>query len=744
MASVERLVPMSAEVKQRLTLRAWPAVVLIALTLLSVLAMSGAVENSTRFSRHYIWLLLFNTAVMLALAVLIGANLFWAIRQARRQEAGARLTLHLVLLFILIALVPVSVVYLFSIRFLDQGIDSWFDVHIERALGDALDLGRGALKERMLELKRQTSNAAEGLSGTSDLRLPVALVNLRAQLRASEVVVFGADDHIIAATTDPPGRVVPSLPPADALRRYRRDGSYAGLEPEGGHRLQIRVLVAIPAPPGSVEALQPPRMLQAVYQVPERTGELASQVQDAYDHYQELAFLRTPLKQSFVLTLSLVLLISILAAVWAALFAARRVIQPIRQLIDAIRLVAGGDLQAKLPLTRTDELGQVARSFNEMTTRLLSGHEETERGRRQLDRQRRYLQTVLEHLSSGVLTIDRNGVLRTANAAAVHILETSLDAFLGRRLADISSNTHLVYGLYQAIAGRLIGFSDSWEQEVELFGENGRKVLICRGAKLPEQPGEAGIGGGSVIVFDDITALIRAQRDAAWGEVARRLAHEVRNPLTPIQLSAERLRRKLMPHVSGGDARMLERSTDTIVQQVESMKQLVNAFSEYARAPMMQLSEVDFNAAVAEVIELYGAHPGVALEFVPGEEVGLLYADPVRLRQLLHNLLKNAVEAVQGKRKGKVGVTTGLVARDDQTFMELRVSDNGSGIPDQLRGQIFEPYVSGKAGGSGLGLAVVKKIVEEHNGMVWAEPGAGGGTCLVVRLPRWRKPMEEL
>lgn len=723
---------------RRLTNRAWPAVLLITLTLLSVLAMSGAVENSTKFSRHYIWLLVFNTVVMLALATLIAANLYRAVRQARHQEPGARLTLHLVLLFILIALVPVSVVYFFSIRFLDQGIDSWFDVRIERALGDALDLGRGALNDRMHDLQRQTRNAAVGLSGASDLKLPVALVSLRAQLQASEIAVFGADDHIIAASTDPPGRVVPDLPPADALRHYRRDHRYVGLEPEGGHRLQIRVLVAIPAPPGSVEALQPPRMLQAVFQVPGRISELASQVQDTYDHYQELTFLRTPLKQSFVLTLSLVLMLSVLAAVWAALYSARRVVQPIRRLIDAIRRVAGGDLQAKLPLTRGDELGLVARSFNEMTARLLSGYEETERGRRQLERQRRYLQTVLEHLSSGVLTIDRNGVLRTANAAADHILETSLDPFHGRRLADLGSNTHLIYRLYQAIAERLIESADSWEQEVELFGENGRKILICRGARLPEQPGEGSIGGGSVIVFDDITALIRAQRDAAWGEVARRLAHEVRNPLTPIQLSAERLRRKLLPHVSASDARMLERSTDTIVQQVESMKQLVNAFSDYARAPVMQLSEVDFNAAVAEVIELYGAHPGLSLVFSPADSVGLLYADPGRLRQLLHNLIKNAVEAVKDKVHGEVHVETSVTERADQPFVELRISDNGDGIPEPLRGQIFEPYVSGKAGGSGLGLAVVKKIVEEHNGLVWAEPRDGNGTCLVVRLPRWR------
>lgn len=728
---------MSIELK-RLTNRAWPAVLLIILTLLLVLAMSGAVENSARFGRHYIWLLLLNAAVMLALTLLILANLYWTVRQARRREPGARMTLHLVVLFIIIALVPVSVVYMFSIRFLDRGIDSWFDVHIERALVDALDLGRSNLDNRMRDLQKQTRIAADALSGIPDFGLQQTLEALRIRLNAREVTVFSADDHIIATSTNPPGRVVPDLPPADALRHYQRDHSYAGLEPQGGYLLQIRVLAPIPTKPGATGMPPSPRMLQAVFEVPGRIGRLASQVQNTYDHYQELTFLRTPLKQSFVLTLSLVLLLSVLAAVWAALYSAQRVVQPIRQLIDAIRHVAAGNLQTKLSMTRSDELGLVARSFNEMTTRLLTGHEETERGRRQIERQRRYLQTVLEHLSSGVLTIDRSGVLRTSNAAADHIFETSLAPFHGRRLADLGSNTQLIYRLYQAIAERLTDGAESWEQEVELFGENGPKILICRGARLPEQSEEGSIGGGSVIVFDDVTALIRAQRDAAWGEVARRLAHEVRNPLTPIQLSAERLRRKLLPHVSASDARMLERSTDTIVQQVETMKQLVNAFSDYARAPVVQLSEVDFNAAVAEVIELYGAHPGISLKFLPGKGVGLLYADPGRLRQLLHNLLRNAVEAANGAANGEVVVETGAINRARQPFVELRVSDNGAGIPESLRGQIFEPYVSGKAGGSGLGLAVVKKIVEEHNGMVWAEPREEGGTRLMVRLPRWR------
>jgi nitrogen fixation/metabolism regulation signal transduction histidine kinase len=719
---------------KRLSVRVWPVAALILLTLGSVLAMSDAVQNSQRFSDHYIWLLLFNTLVLLLLAALIAVNVFEIVRRGLRREPGARLTLRLAGIFVLLALVPVFVVYVFSIRFLDHGIDSWFNVRVEQALGDALELGRSALDYRMRDYLRQTQHGAETLIGMDAVHLPVTLNTLRSRLQASELTVFGPNGRILSSSSESLAKLVPNLPPPDALRQYADGHVYAGLEPTGGHQLLVRVLVAVPLPADTASVAARPDMLQALYRIPERQSSLAINVQDAYDRYQELSFSRVPLKQSFILTLSVVLMLSALSALWAAFVSARRVLRPIRQLIAAIRRVAGGDLQTKLEAGRRDELGLVARSFNEMTSRLTNAREETERGRRQLERQRGYLQTVLEHLSSGVLTLDRNAVLRTANPAADLILEQPLVPFFGRRLADIGSRGKMLYQLYRGVVHRLDGRQGTWQQELELFGETGPKVLICRGARLPVQHGA---GGGYVLVFDDMTALIRAQRDAAWGEVARRLAHEIRNPLTPIQLSAERLRRKLAPRVAQTDAQMLERSTDTIVQQVEAMKQMVSAFSDYARAPAMQPEEVGLNALIEGVLELYGAHPGVQLKFEADPAVGVLYADPGRLRQLLHNLLKNAIEAAEGNPQARVVLSTRAFASQDQRqrFVELSVSDNGPGIPEALLARVFEPYVSEKKGGSGLGLAVVKKIVEEHGGRVWGENSSSGGARFVVCLP---------
>ncbi|APZ44373.1 HAMP domain-containing histidine kinase [Acidihalobacter ferrooxydans] len=719
---------------KRLSMRVWPVLLLIGLTLGAVLAMADAVQNSQRFSAHYFWLLLFNAFVLLLLAVLILLNVFEFVRRGLRREPGARLTLRLSGIFVLLAFVPVFVVYVFSLSFLDNGIDSWFNVNIEKSLAGALELSRLSLDERLHGYLRQTRQAAQSLSGLDSVHLPLKLDELRAQMHAGELTLFGLNERIIASSSGALGKLVPSLPPQDALRQYTSTHSYARLEPAGAHQLLVRVLVPVPAPAGSTNITAPPDMLQALFLIPKRQSELAANVQDAYNRYREMSFLHVPLKQSFTLTLTVVLLLSVLSALWAALLSAHGVLRPIRKLIGAIRRVAAGDLQTKLEVRRRDELGQLARSFNEMTTRLTNTRDETERGRRQIERQRGYLQTVLEHLSSGVLTLDRNAVLRTANPAADRILEQSLVPFFGRRLADIGPSGKMLRQLYEGVAQRLEGGERTWQQELELFGEAGTKVLICRGARLPLQ---TGTGGGYVLLFDDVTALIRAQRNAAWGEVARRLAHEIRNPLTPIQLSAERLRRKLLPHIDAGDARMLERCTSTIVEQVEAMQQLVTAFSDYARAPAMQPSEVALNALIEGVLELYGAHPGVVLTFEPDPEVGMIYADPGRLRQLLHNLLKNALEASAGRARAHVVLATHAQARTDDrpAFIELSISDDGPGVPDAVLARIFEPYVSEKPGGSGLGLAVVKKIVEEHNGTIWVENRAAGGARFVIRLP---------
>jgi len=706
-----------------------PMVGLFALLLVSLYVMSDAAQNSDRFGRLYIWLLLINTVVLMVLTVMIGMNLFDTVRQVMQREPGSRLTLRLVVMFIILSLAPVSIVYYFSIKFIERGIDSWFDVRVEGALNDALELSRTSLDFRLRRHLKQVEVLAQELRTVNAQLAPLTLSEQRQKVEASELTLFGETTRIIAVSSDDTTLVVPQFPAEEIVLLLKQGQSYVGLEPisEGG--LQVRVVVPVP----KADPISEPRMLQALFAVDSRISTLANSVEGAFDAYKELAYVRTPLKQSYTITLSLVLLLSVLFAVWTAFYSSRRLMAPIRELAEGTKAVAEGEFSKKLPVGNRDELGFLVRSFNQMTARLASARDEADRSRGQLERQRTYLEAVLKHLSSGVLTLDRNLVLRMNNAAADHVFGVELEHHIGRPLADIARHFKALERFYESILPMLAGDAGEWEEQVMLFSGAGSRTLICRGVRLPEQ---SAMRGGHVIVFDDITELIRAQRDAAWGEVARRLAHEIKNPLTPIQLSAERLQRKLMPQLGEKDASMLGRSTHTIVQQVESMKAMVNAFSDYARAPAMQLATLDFNSLIGEVADLYRSNErGVKVQLDLDDSMPYIEADAGRLRQLLNNLVQNALDALEGRSGGLLEVRTRCMEETGCRFVEFSIADNGPGVGQDMLHNLFEPYVTGKAKGTGLGLAIVKKIVEEHGGIVWAENRSRGGARIVIRLP---------
>jgi nitrogen fixation/metabolism regulation signal transduction histidine kinase len=525
-----------------------------------------------------------------------------------------------------------------------------------------------------------------------------------------------------------PTTVVPSLPNHAILQQLRHGLEYAALEPVHERGLQYRIVTTIANP----DPLGEPRLLHALYPIPERIDTLAASVQSAYTQYKELSFLREPLKYSFTLTLSLVLLLSLLTAVWAAFFSAQRLVAPIRDLAEGTRAVADGDYDMRLPLPGRDELGFLVRSFNEMTRKLSRARDSAQESQAQAEEQRAYLQAVLACLSSGVLTLNPHGRLRTANSAAATILGIDLEPLAGLSLQEAAEKAPMLEPLLETIAAHLGSEQGNWQAEVVLFGGNGRCVLICRGAPLQAE-GEP--QGEHVIVFDDVTALIQAQRDAAWGEVARRLAHEIKNPLTPIQLSAERLRHKYLKQMSKEDAEVLDRSTHTIVQQVESMKEMVKAFSDYARPPKLQLTQVALGRLVKEVLDLYQGDERLQITLDYTGEMPTIEADMGRLRQLLHNLIKNAIEANGDNGPIALRLLIHCADKDGCHFVELRFEDHGPGFPEELLDQLFEPYITSKPKGTGLGLAVVKKIVEEHGGIIWAENDKEGGAVITVRLP---------
>lgn len=693
----------------------------------SLYLMSEVTRNSEQFGRLYSWLLTVNALGLVSLVVLIGVNLARLVHQYRKRAAGSRLTLRLVVMFVALAVAPVSVVFYFSLDFLHRGIDSWFDVRVEQALDDALELSRTSLDARMRELLNQTRLMTEDLEDVSDSEAAQALNDLRTRSGIDELTLLTQKGGVIAWSSADPTSLVPDRPNEAIILQLRQGRDYVGLDPIGDAGLHVRVAVGIPSTDPTVES----RILQSLTPIAARQSTLADGVQSAFAQYKKLAYLRDPLKYSFTLTLSLVLALSLLTAVWAAFSSARRLVAPIGDLAEGTRAVAAGDYDKRLPIAAHDELGFLVESFNDMTYKIALARDEAKRSQQQAEGQRAYLETLLSHLSSGVLAMDRRHTLRTANAAASQVLGVTLDTRIGARLEEIALDYPHLRQFVQVLISHLSGAHREWREEIALAGAAGRQILLCRGTLLP---GVDGRRAEYLIVFEDITRLVQAQRDAAWGEVARRLAHEFKNPLTPIQLSAERLRHKYLKTMDAKDAEVLERSTHTIVQQVEVMKEMVNAFADYARNPQMQPRLLDLNRLINEVLDLYRGEQGSAqFQLHLDSVLPHIEADPGRLRQLLHNLIKNALEAMGERRGARVIISTSRAP--DTRSVTLRVQDRGPGIPEAILAQVFEPYVTTKSKGTGLGLAIVKKIVEEHGGALHAENLDEGGAAMVIRLP---------
>ena len=708
---------------KRLSTGVVPIILLFGLLLVSLYLMGRATQNSEEFGRLYVSLLVINISLLVLLMVLIGANMVRLWRQYRNRATGVRLTLRLVVMFVVLAMVPVSMVYWFSLDFIKRGIDSWFDVRFENALEDALELSRTVLDSRMRDLLKRTETMAEQLDHIPDGQVPALLSRLSNDSDAGELTVLTVNGKIIASTSASTDRLLPTYPNEAIMLQLRQGVTYVGLDQISGVGLNIRVVVPVAGADG--------RVLQVLYPVSERLAVLTDNVQSTYARYDRLRFLRDWLKFSFALTLSLVLLLSLLTAVWAAFYAARRLVAPIRTLAIGTRAVASGDYSRRLPLPSHDEFGVLVQSFNDMTSKIALAQEQARLSQQQVESQRAYLEAVLERLSSGVLALDNQQVLRTANAAAGHILGVELNEMIGRPLSALAEDhSHLV----QFVKALIVPLGDGvqeWREEITLFGAGGRQVLICGGASLP---GVSDSDGGYVVVFEDVTTLIQAQRDAAWGEMARRLAHEIKNPLTPIRLSAERLRHKYLKSMPEAESDLLERSTHTIIQQVDAMQEMVKAFSEYARAPKLERRSLDLNELINEVLDLYRDHAPVRWELHLQNGLPAVEADVGRFRQLLHNLIKNGLEALAERGDGLITITTQCVDESGFPFVELRVDDNGPGFPEGLMGHLFEPYVTTKPKGTGLGLAIVKKIVDEHGGMIIAE-NTRDGACVVIRLP---------
>ena len=694
----------------------------------ALLLLAKSAQNSSEFSRLQPWIVLFNVIGVFALIVMLARRLWLLVRDYRNHVPGSRLTARTVTTFGALVVAPLLIVYFSSVGFLNRGIDSWFRVEVKHGLKDALVLSRSALDLRVQDESRRATLLARSLTGRGLMQIQSRLDQARRSDSALELVLYGANDQILAASLRDPLAEVSLVPPTDLVRQVSERRTYVDLEPQSDGRFIIRIGV----PLGEFSSGSNDRYLMAVYPVPPQLSALSDAVQRSYSQYGNLTALREPLKYSFILTLTLVLLLAMLAAIHGAILSAQRLARPVQDLIAGTRAVGKGDFDTRLQLPSRDEMGFLVHSFNDMTKRLRRAHDEATRSQEAVERERERLAIILARLSTGVLAIDRNLTVRMANHAAGAILGTDLSAATGRPLPDLSAGNERLGQFVAALAVRFARGREEWREQIDL-GKSGRTfTLMCACTALPGESGDMGY----VIVFDDITALLSAQRDAAWGEVARRLAHEIKNPLTPIQLSAERLRRRLLSTLAPPEAEILERSTHTIVQQVQSMQQMVNAFSEYARAPEMRVSRFSLNELVTEVADLYRSQdPRAAIGLELDESLSAIEADRSRVRQILNNLVTNALEALEGHATPRLTISTRLEGRAEGAFALVTVCDNGPGFQQDQLGRIFDPYVTSKPKGTGLGLAIVKKIVEEHGGRIDADNRPEGGARIRVALP---------
>jgi len=745
--------------------------------LLALLAWSTG--NASRLAEQYGTLLVLNSVFALALFVWMAALIVRLVRQWQRRQFGVRLTTRLALAFALIGVAPGLLIYLISVQFMSRSIESWFNVRVDSALEAGLNLGRAALDARLADLQAQARRVAAELARTPESQQARVLTRLRQAGRVREALIFTGAGRTLTFSTSTLGQL-PELPAASVLNSLRVSRMYAAAEADtaaavpanpddiraetsGAETSALRLRVIVPlADVQSGESLgvtgSDTRWLQLVQPVPAQVSENAARVQDGFRDYQELALSRLGLRKLYGITLTLALLFAVFGSIAIALSLSRRLVRPLLALAAGTRAVSAGDFRPlPQPYKRhgeaVDEIGELTRSFNAMTRQLGEARRLVENHRQQLERANLYLESVLANLSSGVVAFDERFHVTMVNRGAQAILRADLRAVIGRPLETAAAVLPFATQIRRAFTEHAAIGSERthWQEQFELTVTDGTHsptiTLLARGTHLlQEEETDHPAGRGFLVVFDDVSEVISANRTVAWGEVARRLAHEIKNPLTPIQLSAERLALKLADHLAPAQAAVLARSVQTIVDQVASLKNMVDGFREYARTPPAVMTPIDFNALVTDVLTLYGWDPkesrdGVVNPDGPRVEVALaanlpaIRGDATQLRQVIHNLLANARDAVAGQASaGVIRVTTQLMATAEADRLRFSVADSGPGFTPAVLARATEPYVTTKAHGSGLGLAIVDKIVAAHGGRLDIDNRRTGGARVSILL----------
>ncbi len=692
---------------------ALPIIAAMGAMLLFLLATASA--NTELFASHYTLLFGVNALAALALLVLVGIQLRGLRREYKQRVFGSRIKARMVGMLAVMAVVPGVLVYGVSMQFAIKSIDSWFDVRVDTALEGGLDLGRQVLDALESDLLAKGREMALNLSDTPSAG-PTLLNRLREQAGVQEATVLNSNGGVVANSSGETGALLPSLPSPALLRQAKQTRGVGSVDTDSRGNLILRALLPMTGQTIGNE----PRILQLVQPVPPTIAKSAESVEAAHRDYQALQLGRVGLKRIYTMTLTFTLLVALFAAVALAFFLAERLARPLLILAEGTQAVAAGDFTPRAALATDDELGVLTQSFSAMTRQLNEARNEAER-------HQVYLESILANLSAGVLAFDAEFHLQAANRGAEAILaDNDLGALGDRSLAEWPRHGVLA----QAIVENFQNQGAEWQKQLALDGPEGvPQALLIRGSTLP------GIAGsGYVVVFDDISQVISAQRSVAWGEVARRLAHEIKNPLTPIQLSAERLEHKLASRLNPEDSAMLSRSISTIVNQVEAMKQMVNDFRDYARTPPPNLAVVELNALLTEICGLYEENTDMLrLDLAP--DLPAVRADSSQLRQVLHNLIKNAQESLLEHPPTNATPEITIMTRSEARRVVLTVRDNGPGFGAQVLARACEPYVTSKPRGTGLGLAIVKKVIDEHKGELRLANRKDGGAAITIMLP---------
>jgi nitrogen fixation/metabolism regulation signal transduction histidine kinase len=739
--------PQRRQVKRSRNLR-WVvtlgAVAMLAAASVLVFLLALATNNQTRFEQYYERLLYLNIGVGAVFLLVIVWAVWRLVNRLRRGKFGSRLLLKLAAIFALVGFVPGVLIYTVSYQFVSRSIESWFNVKVEGALDAGLNLGRSTMESLSSGLAIKTQAAAQQLSETA-LIGPLALERLREQLDATDVVLWSASGQVIASAGQSRFMLSPERPSSSQLRQARSARVISQIEgldeaadkavPPSGVR--IKALAMVSSGVGSIGQLGlgslsgDVRFLQITQAVPGGLVANALAVQEAYKEYQQRALAREGLRNMYLATLTLSLFLTMFGAVLLAAVLGNQLVKPLLVLADGVAQVAAGDLRPKAALQTRDELGGLTRSFAQMTQQLSDARTQLQSSLGELDASRSNLQTILDNLTAAVIVLDSEGRIVQANPGATRVLHAPLAAHIGHALSSLSGLEDFgrsVEEQFRIFYGERSTHADHWQHSFELGGQTGVQSfagnddttsIIARGAALPD--------GLRLLVLDDITEVVSAQRSRAWGEVARRLAHEIKNPLTPIQLSAERLEMKLLSKLAPPDDALLKRSVKTIVDQVDAMKRLVNEFRDYARLPSADLRPLDLNGLVQDVLALYEHENSVVpvrCELDPTHPQ--ILGDAQQLRQVIHNLLQNAQDASLTASSGLLAEHSGRSPRVEistrfnpsSARVRLTVRDAGTGFAPHILQRAFEPYVTTKSRGTGLGLAVVKKIVDEHGARI--------------------------